>query len=277
VKKLIPGGVVSISSCAGQGLLADRGRGERPRGGVYLEFHEEITWRQIAPLESVLPRRRTLEAPAQGRRCHGAKNRRRRWPSSPIPTAPIARKLHEELKQDHRHAAGHCVLYVPVPLPCTRDAYKKSQAVLCEKSPQLLDEALSGKAMPEPKCGNEQLEKILALGKEMGVSGTPALIREDGTHPQRPFFPLISLPTGSTASKPQPENTVARGAAGSAAVAGRGMRSPTGRRSMRCGSWGGPGAGQAAVGVLNNDEIAELDDETFSRSRPFGRCTGLRM
>jgi thiol:disulfide interchange protein DsbC len=74
--------------------------------------------------------------------------------------------------------AFHLLLY---PLPMHKDAYPKSQAVLCEKSQALLDDAFSGKAVPAPKCSNEALERILAMGKELTINGTPTLVREDGT------------------------------------------------------------------------------------------------
>ena len=51
----------------------------------------------------------------------------------------------------------------------------------CEKSAALLDDAFSGKAIAEPKCTNEAVERVLALGKVLNISGTPTLIREDGT------------------------------------------------------------------------------------------------
>jgi thiol:disulfide interchange protein DsbC len=62
-----------------------------------------------------------------------------------------------------------------------KDAYPKAQAALCEKSAALVDDAFTGKAVPEPKCSNEALERVIAMGRGLNVNGTPTLIREDGT------------------------------------------------------------------------------------------------
>lgn len=182
VKKLIPGGVVlDIKLAPVKAFWQIEVEANGRRGGVYLDFTKKYV-AQIAPLESVLPKKADFsKLPLKDAVVMGAKNPKKKVAVFTDPDCPYCRKLHEELKRiiaTRQDIAFYMFLY---PLPMHKDAYKKSQAVLCEKSPQLLDEALSGKAMPEPKCGNEQLEKILALGKEMGVSGTPALIREDGT------------------------------------------------------------------------------------------------
>jgi thiol:disulfide interchange protein DsbC len=80
--------------------------------------------------------------------------------------------------EKRRDIAFYLFLY---PLPMHKDAYKKAQAILCEKSLSLLDDAFAGKAIPEPACGNERVERILAHGREMKFEGTPTLVREDGT------------------------------------------------------------------------------------------------
>jgi len=45
----------------------------------------------------------------------------------------------------------------------------------------LLDDAFSGKSLPEPVCPNDQVEKNIALARELGFNGTPTLVRDDGT------------------------------------------------------------------------------------------------
>jgi thiol:disulfide interchange protein DsbC len=96
------------------------------------------------------------------------------------PDCPYCRKLHEEMKQvlaKRKDVAFYLILY---PLPMHKDAYKKVQAVLCERSLPLADDAFAGKALPEPKCGNEQVEKNIALAKELQFGSTPTLVRDDG-------------------------------------------------------------------------------------------------
>jgi protein-disulfide isomerase len=35
--------------------------------------------------------------------------------------------------------------------------------------------------VPEPACGTEQVEKNLALAKDLDINGTPTIVRDDGT------------------------------------------------------------------------------------------------
>jgi len=111
----------------------------------------------------------------------GAKNAKKKVAVFTDPDCPYCRKLHEEMKQviaKRKDIAFHLLLF---PLPMHKDAYPKAQAALCEKSPSLVDDAFSGKAVPEPKCSNETLERVLAMGRDLNINGTPTLIREDGT------------------------------------------------------------------------------------------------
>ena len=182
VKKLIPGAVVlDIKLAPVKAFWQIDAEANGRRGGIYLDFTKKYV-AQIAPLEAVLPKKADFsKLPLKDAVVMGAKNPKRKVAVFTDPDCPYCQKLHAEMKRiiaTRQDIAFYLFLY---PLPMHKDAYKKAQAVLCDKSLQLLDDALSGKAVPEPKCGNELLEKSIALGKEMGVSGTPALIREDGT------------------------------------------------------------------------------------------------
>ncbi len=97
------------------------------------------------------------------------------------PDCPYCRRLHEEMKKVLSQRKDVAFYLIMFPLEMHKDAYKKAQAILCEKSQQLLDDAFSGKAMPEPKCSNEAVERTKALAMSLGVSSTPTLVREDGT------------------------------------------------------------------------------------------------
>jgi thiol:disulfide interchange protein DsbC len=69
------------------------------------------------------------------------------------------------------------------PLPMHKDSPKKAQAILCSQSVEMLNDAFSGKAVPEPPaaCTAEAVERSIALAKSLEFSGTPTLVREDGT------------------------------------------------------------------------------------------------
>jgi protein-disulfide isomerase len=63
-----------------------------------------------------------------------------------------------------------------------KDAFKKAEAILCEKSLALLDDAMAGKAVRDPSCTNakQQVEKSNALADSLEFRGTPTMVRADG-------------------------------------------------------------------------------------------------
>jgi thiol:disulfide interchange protein DsbC len=71
-------------------------------------------------------------------------------------------------------------LIMMYPLPMHKDAYKKSKAVICEKSLSLLDDAFSKKPVPDPACETTAIDDIISLAKELGITGTPAIILPNG-------------------------------------------------------------------------------------------------
>jgi len=60
------------------------------------------------------------------------------------------------------------------------DAYKKSKAIVCEKSIALLEDAFEKKPIPEPKCETTVVDENLKLAEKLGVSSAPTLILPDG-------------------------------------------------------------------------------------------------
>jgi thiol:disulfide interchange protein DsbC len=66
------------------------------------------------------------------------------------------------------------------PLPMHKDSYRKSKAIMCEKSLSLLDDAFEKKQIPDPKCDTTAIDDNIKLGQKLGVSGTPAMIFPNG-------------------------------------------------------------------------------------------------
>jgi len=73
--------------------------------------------------------------------------------------------------------------------PLTRihpQSYNKSKAIYCEKKKSnaramaLLEDAYAKKQLPEPSCETDVIDKNIALGQRLGVTGTPTLIFQDG-------------------------------------------------------------------------------------------------
>ncbi len=59
-------------------------------------------------------------------------------------------------------------------------AYGKAKAIVCEKSLALLEDAHSGKPLPEPKCDTTAVDESMKLAEKLGLSSVPVLIYPDG-------------------------------------------------------------------------------------------------
>lgn len=96
------------------------------------------------------------------------------------PDCPYCIKLHEEVKKiigKRKDVAFYVKLF---PLPIHPKAYEKSKAIVCKKSPKLLEDAFAGKNIPAADCETNEVDKNLKLGEELGIRGTPAVIFPDG-------------------------------------------------------------------------------------------------
>ena len=187
VKKLAPNATVKeIKLAPVKSLWQIDVDADGKQGSVYIDFSRKYLIGQIIPIDA-------LGKPAAQRKVEfsklplkeavvlGSKKAQKKVAVFSDPDCPYCRKLHEEMKQvmsKRKDIAFYLFLH---PLPMHKDSYKKAQAILCNKSVELTDDAFSGKAVPEPTCGNEHLEKLIALAKELEFNGTPTLIREDGT------------------------------------------------------------------------------------------------
>lgn len=89
------------------------------------------------------------------------------------------RKLHQEVPELNR--LGIAVRYLAYPRAGVPSAsYDKMVSAWCADDPNTaLTEAKLGKAIPQRTCANP-VAKQYRLGEEFGVTGTPALILEDG-------------------------------------------------------------------------------------------------
>lgn len=63
-------------------------------------------------------------------------------------------------------------------------AYAKSQTIVCEKSNSkamsLLEEVYAKRTIPAPLCKTNVIDENIALGKRLGVTGTPSMVFNDG-------------------------------------------------------------------------------------------------
>jgi len=96
------------------------------------------------------------------------------------PECPACKNFHPEME---KVAAAHkdiAFLVKMYPLQMHPDAYGKARAIVCAKSVAMLADSLQGKAVPPPACETDQVDKNIALAKELGINSTPTLIFPDG-------------------------------------------------------------------------------------------------
>jgi thiol:disulfide interchange protein DsbC len=90
------------------------------------------------------------------------------------------RKLHQEVPQ--LNAMGIEVRYLAYPRAgIGSDSYKKIVSAWCSDNPQqALTKLKSGQNIANQQCSDNTVADQYNLGQKMGISGTPAIILEDG-------------------------------------------------------------------------------------------------
>lgn len=165
----------------------DAGQGKR--GPVYLDFSKKnlLVVQQIIPVESIgkKPPERTIRfssLPLESALVMGPKSAKHKVAVFTDPDCPYCRKLHEEMRTVLKKRKDTAFYIFLRPLAMHKDAFRKSEAILCEKSLDLLDAAMAGKPMPAPSCSNAkaEVEKNNALADSLEFRGTPMIVREDG-------------------------------------------------------------------------------------------------
>lgn len=187
VKKLAPNGTVqNIKVSPIKGLWQIDVAADGRQGMLYLDFSKKYVIGQIIPVEAIgkpAPQQKVdfSKIPLGDAVVMGPGTAKKKVVVFTDPDCPYCRRLHEEMKKvvaQRNDVAFYLILF---PLEMHKDAYKKAQAVLCEKSPALADDAFSGKALPEPTCPADAVERNKELAKTLGFGGTPTMVRDDGT------------------------------------------------------------------------------------------------
>lgn len=107
---------------------------------------------------------------------------------------PYCRKLHDEVQQLNEY--GITVNYYAYPRSGPgQPSFVKYESVWCaEDQKAAMSAAKAGKAVPAAECENPVLEQF-QLGQRVGVTGTPAILLEDGNI-VRGYVPAKSLAEG---------------------------------------------------------------------------------
>jgi thiol:disulfide interchange protein DsbC len=191
VKKLNPAlTVTDVKQASVKSLWEiDVDAGEGKRGPIFLDYSKKnlIIVSNIIPVDTIgkpAPQRKIdfSKLPLKDALLMGPKNAKKKIAVFTDPDCPYCRRLHEEIKTVLAKRQDVAFYIFLRPLPMHKEAPKKVEAILCEKSLTLLDDALAGKSVPEPSCKNskEAMAKIVALADSLEFRGTPTLVREDG-------------------------------------------------------------------------------------------------
>jgi thiol:disulfide interchange protein DsbC len=191
VKKVVPTGVVAdIKAAPIKGVWQiDVEAGEGKHGSLYLDFSKKfLIAGQIVPVESIgkqppAPPKKVdvSKIPLDNAIVLGAKDAVKKVIVFSDPDCPYCRELHKVIKQILPKRNDIAFEIILNPLPMHKEAYKKAQAVQCSKSTEMLDDAFSGKTVPEPTCPPAGIEQNKELAKSLDFNGTPTLVRDDGT------------------------------------------------------------------------------------------------
>jgi thiol:disulfide interchange protein DsbC len=189
VKKIVPtGNVTAVKESQVKGIWQiDVDAGEGKHGQLYLDFSKKfLIAGQIVPVEAIgkQPPPRKVDVskiPLENAILLGSKDASKKVIVFSDPDCPYCRELHKVIKQILPKRSDIAFLVILNPLPMHKDAFKKAQAIQCSKSAEMLDDAFSGKSVPEPTCPATQIEKNKELAKSLDFGGTPTLVRDDGT------------------------------------------------------------------------------------------------
>jgi thiol:disulfide interchange protein DsbC len=190
VKKGIPNGnVTDVKMAPVPGLWQIDFDAEGKHGTFFVDFAKKhlLVVQQIVAIDEMgkpAPQRKIefAKLPLKEALVMGPKSAKKKVVVFTDPDCPFCRKLHEEIKRvlAKRHDVAFYIFLRP--LPMHKDSPRKAQAILCEKSLALLDDALSGKPVPEPACSTAgaEVEKNNKLADSLELRSTPTLVREDG-------------------------------------------------------------------------------------------------
>lgn len=177
IERIAPGGkVVDIKSSPIKGAWQiDVQKGEK-HGAVYLDFSKKY----LVGFQPVPPKVAFSKISLTDAVVLGSATAKKKVIVFTDPDCPACRELHKIMKQIIEKRKDIAFALILNPLPMHPEAPKKAQAILCSKSLEMLDDAYAGKALPEPSCPADAMERNKALAASLNFNGTPTLVRSDG-------------------------------------------------------------------------------------------------
>ncbi len=192
VKKVVPGGTtLDIKESPVKGVWEVDVEKNGQRGPIYLDCSGKYLL-QLMPVDAYLKQMQAQQTPQKvdvskiplgDAITVGAKAAAKKVIVFSDPDCPYCRKLHDSIKQIIAKRPDIAFVDILYPLPMHKDAPKKIQSVLCSKSTEMLDDAFSGKTVPEPpaNCTADAMNRNAALARSLNFNSTPTLVRDDGT------------------------------------------------------------------------------------------------
>ncbi len=178
VDRVVPNGkVLEVKASPLKGAWQIEVQKDAQRGIVLLDFSKKYLIGGLSPVPKKVA---FSKIPLSDAMVLGTPTAKKKVIVFTDPDCPYCRELHPVMKrivEKHTDIAFYLILN---PLPMHKDAYKKAQAILCSKSIPMLDDAFSGKPVPEPSCPADAVERTTALAKSYDFTGTPLLVRQDG-------------------------------------------------------------------------------------------------
>lgn len=94
------------------------------------------------------------------------------------PHCPYCSKLHNEMIKAVEKRPD--ITFLIKLLPFKNTSKQPTQAILCSKSLEMLEQAFAGKQLPPPICETDQGEQNILLAREFGIRSTPTLVLPNG-------------------------------------------------------------------------------------------------
>ena len=186
VNKVVPTGkVLDIKAAPIKGAWLIEVEKDGQRGAILLDYSKKFLIPQVIPIESLgkpAPTRKVdvSKISLENAILYGSATATKKVIVFSDPDCPYCRELHKVMSQIIAKRKDIAFEIILNPLPMHKEAYKKAQAIVCAKSAQLLDDAFSGKTVPEPTCPADKVEQSKALAQSLEFNGTPTLVRDDG-------------------------------------------------------------------------------------------------
>ncbi len=96
------------------------------------------------------------------------------------PDCPFCAKLHQEMKavlQERNDIVFYLKLY---PLAFHKEAYGKSQTIVCENSLILLEANFNKETIPKTDCQTREIDDNIKLATTLGINSVPTMIFANG-------------------------------------------------------------------------------------------------